>query len=164
MKTNILLVSEQMPYFKSVALRSLPSRYIHLAEDLAQDAIMKSIEKIHLYDASKGNFKSWLFKLTQNLCFDAVRKLDKMNIVPMSIELLHNKSDHSKEIHHAELKVIRRAMKHLNDRDRQLILYKFVFNLSGKEMAQLLEIPEAQINTYFKRAKMRLVELCEKAA
>jgi DNA-directed RNA polymerase specialized sigma24 family protein len=55
-------------------------------------------------------------------------------------------------------------MKHLNDRDRQLILYKFVFNLSGKEMAQLLEIPEAQINTYFKRAKMRLVELCEKAA
>jgi DNA-directed RNA polymerase specialized sigma24 family protein len=60
--------------------------------------------------------------------------------------------------------VIRRAMKHLNDRDRQLILYKFVFNLSGKEMAQLLEIPEAQINTYFKRAKMRLVELCAKAA
>jgi DNA-directed RNA polymerase specialized sigma24 family protein len=81
-----------------------------------------------LYDASKGNFKSWLFKLTQNLYFDAVRKLDKMNIVPMSIELLHVKADHSKEIHHAELKVIRHALKHLNDRDRQLLVFEFEVN------------------------------------
>ena len=45
MKTNILLISEQLPYFRAIVRRSLPSRYMHLAEDLAQDAIVKAIEK-----------------------------------------------------------------------------------------------------------------------
>jgi DNA-directed RNA polymerase specialized sigma24 family protein len=39
-----------------------------------------------------------------------------------------------------------------------------MFNLSGKEMAQLMNIPEAQINVYFKRAKEKLKQLCNKAA
>ncbi len=163
MKTNVHLISEQMTYFKAVAKRSLPSRYQHLAEDLAQDAILKAIEKIAYYDPSKGNFKSWLYRLTQNLCFDAIRKMDKMNVVPIHPNIVHNEKE-EKKIERAEIKKIRNAMQFLSKRDRMLITYKFMFNLSGREMAQLLNIPEAQINVYFKRAKERLMDICKKAA
>ncbi len=163
MKTNVHLISEQMTYFKAIAKRSLPSRYQHLAEDLAQDAILKAIEKVDYYDPSKGNFKSWLYRLTQNLCFDAIRKLDKMNIVPIHPNIVNNEKE-DKKIERTEIKKIRNAMQFLSKRDRMLITYKFMFNLSGREMAQLLNIPEAQINVYFKRAKERLIDICKQAA
>ena len=137
--------------------------YEHLAEDLAQDAILKAIEKIAYYDPSKGNFKSWLYRLTQNLCFDAIRKMDKMNVVPIHPNIVNNEKE-DKKIERAEIKKIRNAMQFLSKRDRMLITYKFMFNLSGREMAQLLNIPEAQINVYFKRAKERLIDICKEAA
>lgn len=165
MKTNILLISEQLPYFRAIVRRSLPSRYMHLAEDLAQDAIVKAIEKIDKYDPSKGNFKSWLYRVTQNLCFDAIRSMNKMEIVPISSNVMQETfSNLSKDVNYGGLKKIRRAMKFLSDRDRMLITYRFMFNLSGREMAQLTGIPENQINIYFQRAKNRLIELCKEAA
>lgn len=163
MKTNILLISEQLPYFKTIVRRSLPARYMHLADDLAQDAILKSIEKVDMYDQSKGNFKSWLYRLTQNLCFDAVRSMNRMEMIPISSNVMESESS-NKNVDLAELKKIRRAMKFLSERDRMLITYRFMFNLSGREMAQLSGIPENQINIYFQRAKLRLMELCKKAA
>ena len=163
MKTNILLISEQLPYFKAIVRRSLPARYMHLADDLAQDAILKAIEKVQMYDPSKGNFKSWLYRLTQNLCFDAIRSMDRMEMVPIAATVMDHDFN-SKNVDPAELKKVRRAMKFLSERDRMLITYRFMFNLSGREMAQLTGIPENQINIYFQRAKIRLVELCKKAA
>jgi RNA polymerase sigma factor (sigma-70 family) len=165
MKTNILLISEQLPYFRAIVRRSLPSRYMHLAEDLAQDAIVKAIEKIDKYDPSKGNFKSWLYRVTQNLCFDTIRSMNKMEMVPISSNVMHETfSNLSKDVNYDGLKKIRKAMKFLSDRDRMLITYRFMFNLSGREMAQLTGIPENQINIYFQRAKNRLIELCKEAA
>ena len=165
MKTNILLISEQLPYFRAIVRRSLPSRYMHLAEDLAQDAIVKAIEKIDKYDPSKGNFKSWLYRVTQNLCFDTIRSMNKMEMVPISSNVMQETfSNLSKDVNYDGLKKIRRAMKFLSDRDRMLITYRFMFNLSGREMAQLTGIPENQINIYFQRAKNRLIELCKEAA
>jgi RNA polymerase sigma factor (sigma-70 family) len=165
MKTNILLISEQLPYFRAIVRRSLPSRYMHLAEDLAQDAIVKAIEKIDKYDPSKGNFKSWLYRVTQNLCFDAIRSMNKMEMVPISTNVLQETfSTLSKDVPYDGLKKIRRAIKFLSDRDRMLITCRFMFNLSGREMAQLTGIPENQINIYFQRAKNRLIDLCKEAA
>jgi RNA polymerase sigma factor (sigma-70 family) len=163
MKSNILVISEQLPYFKAIVRKSLPARYRHLADDLAQDAILKSIEKVHLYDPSKGNFKSWLYRLTQNLCFDAIRYMDRVEMIPISanvidVEYLDKNLDVNK------LKKIRRAMKFLSQRDRMLITCRFMFNLNGREMASLTGIPENQINIYFQRAKLRLIEHCKKAA
>lgn len=163
MKTNILLISEQLPYFKAIVRRSLPARYMHLADDLAQDAILKAIEKVHMYDQTKGNFKSWLYRLTQNLCFDAIRSMDRMEMVPIAATVMDHDFN-NKNVDPAEIKKVRRAMKFLSERDRMLITYRFMFNLSGREMAQLTGIPENQINIYFQRAKIRLMELCKKAA
>jgi RNA polymerase sigma-70 factor (ECF subfamily) len=164
MKSNVQLISEQMDYFRIIAQRSLPQRYKHLAEDLAQDAIIKAIEKVNYYDASKGNFKSWLYRLTQNHCFDAIRKLNKMDCIPLQGLQLEDHIAMDKSIDKSRLRTIRKAMTHLSERDRILITYRFLFNLSGKEMSQLMDIPEKQINVYLQRAKDRLKLLCANAA
>ena len=116
-----------------------------------------------MYDHTKGNFKSWLYRLTQNLCFDAIRSMDRMEMVPITANVMDHNFN-SKNVDPAEIKKVRRAMKFLSERDRMLITYRFMFNLSGREMAQLTGIPENQINIYFQRAKIRLMELCKKAA
>lgn len=164
MKTKLDLISEQLPYFRAVAKRSLPNHYLHLADDLAQDAIIKAIENIHKYDPSKGNFKSWLYRVTQNLCFDAIRSMKKMDLVPLNGTIYHQDNSEQKDLEQTQLRVIRKAMAFLSDRDRQLITYRFMYGMSGREMSQLMNIPESQINIYFQRAKNRLKELCKDAA
>jgi RNA polymerase sigma factor (sigma-70 family) len=162
MKTNLQFLSEQLPYFKVVAKRSLPNRYIHLADDLAQDAILKAIEKLHKYDSSKGNFKNWLYRLTQNHCFDAIRKMDKMETLPINSQVVANPTEH-RSLDRQDLKKIRKAMEFLSERDRMLITYRLIFDLSGKEISAQTGIPENQVNVYFKRAKERLQALCKVA-
>jgi RNA polymerase sigma-70 factor (ECF subfamily) len=163
MKTNVQLISEQLSYFRAIAYRSLPKRYMYLAEDLAQDAVVKALTKVHLYNPEKGNFKSWLYRLTQNVCFDAIRKLDRMDTVPLNTQII-NPLEHTKDFDHRDIRKIRHAMKFLSEREQKLITYRFMFSLSGKEMAQLMDIPEAHVNVYFKRAKEKLTELVREAA
>lgn len=162
MKTNLLFLSEQLPYFRIVAKRSLPSRYLHLAEDLAQDAILKAIENLHKYDPDKGNFKNWLYRLTQNHCFDAIRKMDKMETMPINSHVIANPVEH-RDLDRSDLRKIRKAMEFLSERDRMLITYRLIFELSGKEISEHTGIPENQVNVYFKRAKERLQALCKAA-
>ena len=164
MKTKLDLISEQLPYFRAVAKRSLPKHYLHLSDDLAQDAIIKAIENLHKYDPAKGNFKSWLYRVTQNLCFDAIRSMKKMDLVPLNGTIYHHDDKEQKDLEHMQLRAIRKAMAFLSDRDRQLITYRFMYGMSGREMSQLMNIPESQINIYFQRAKNRLKELCKNAA
>lgn len=44
-----------------------------VAEDLAQEAMAKCIEKIHLYN-EKSKFSSWLISIATNLYIDQIRK------------------------------------------------------------------------------------------
>jgi len=155
MNPNVLLISEQMPYFKAIVYRSIPSRFHYLADDLAQDAIIKCIEKLDKYNPEKGNFKSWLYTVTQNLCFDALRKLDKMNEMPLTYDLVHME-DTTHLPDSEETKRIRQAICYLAPRDRRIIMYKFFFNCSGREISTILGIPENQVAMYYKRAKERL--------
>lgn len=159
----IQIICDNIDYFKLVATRSLPSRFKHLSEDLAQDAIALAIEKIDRYDPSKGNIKSWLYRLIQNVCFDEVRKLKKLDTTPLSIHIFNladEKNYCSIEERRQDRKHIRKALRLLNERDRKIIVARFLFSLSGREVADLLGIPENQINVYIRRAKLRLEEQC----
>lgn len=154
MNTRILFVAEHVSYFQTIALRSLPLRYRHLYEDLAQDAIVKCIDKIDLYDESKGNLKSWIYRVTQNLCFDAVKKMDRMKITPLTFDIVQD--EEHRTIDSIEKAKIRKAIRLLPKKDRKLIMLKNYFNYSGKEISEALDIPESQVAVYYRRAKMKL--------
>ena len=165
MEAYIKFIAEEFNFFVAITKKYLPSQLQHLAQDLAQDAIVLAIEKIDSFDASKGNLKSWLYRVTQNLCFDYVRRYNKISLVPLNtIEYkisIDEVVDHS--LHKLKVNKILAALNHLNRRDQEIIKYKFLYNFSGRELALLLDIPEKQINVYVKRAKEKLLTVLKVA-
>lgn len=162
MDKQTLLNADRMAYLRTIVFRSLPKRYLHLAEDLVQDAAIKCLDKIDMYDETKGNFKSWIYRVTQNHCFDVIRKMDRMKTMPLNIDIIVNHE--TKKFDELEKHKIRKAIRCLNKRDRELIMMKFYFDYSTKEICATLDIPERQIAVYYKRAKERLLSHYHKVA
>jgi RNA polymerase sigma factor (sigma-70 family) len=163
MKNQLEILSDQLPFFRTIVNRNLPVRYHYLAEDVAQDAIIKAIENISKYDPRKGNFRSWLYRLTQNLCFDTYRKLERVQYVPLNREIFHL-SNESRKLDRQEIRLARKALRNLCERDRMLIICRIIFEMSSKEIAVLTNIPEEQVNVYFRRARLRLQKVYLTAA
>lgn len=159
METYITFISREFGFFVSIAKKNLPKHLQHLSEDIAQDAIILAIEKIEMYDSSKGNLKAWLYRITQNLCYDYCRRYNKIDIIPINNcefkLVIDDVIDDS--IQALKVQKIMRAISQLCKRDQELIRYKFLYNFSGKDLAELLGIPEKQINVYVKRAKDKLL-------
>ena len=42
--------------------------------DVAQDSVIRAFNKLHLYDETKGSFKSWVASIAKNVCIDFLRK------------------------------------------------------------------------------------------
>jgi len=53
-----------------------------LAADLTQDVFIKLFKSADQYTAT-GKFKSWLFRLAQNICIDAYRKQSKAKVLSL---------------------------------------------------------------------------------
>lgn len=169
MENLILFIAKEFKFFESITEKYLPSHLKHLAQDAAQDAILKALSNIEKFNNQNGNLKSWLFKLTQNICFDYHRKYKNEKLIPINnLEFkLTNDKDFSFEFHSDEIeersKIVMNALKQLNQRDQEIIKCKFLLNYSGKELAKLLSIPEKHIHIYVKRAKAKLIQIINAA-
>ena len=165
MEAYIKFISEEFGFFVAITKKYLPPHLQYLSQDLAQDAIVLAIEKINSFDSSKGNLKSWLFRVTQNLCFDYARKYNKVSLIPLNnVEYkISTEEVVDNTLNKLRVKKILSAIKHLNKRDQEIIKYKFIYNFSGRELSVLLDIPEKQINVYVKRAKEKLLIILKAA-
>ena len=165
MKAYVKFISEEFNFFVAITKKYLPAHLQHLSQDLAQDAIVLAIEKIDSFDSSKGSLKSWLFRVTQNLCFDYVRRYNKISLVPLNTVEYKISIDEvvDNTLHKLKVNKFLAALKHLKQRDQKIIKYKFLYNFSGRELAILLDIPEKQINVYVKRAKEKLLKVLNAA-
>jgi RNA polymerase sigma-70 factor (ECF subfamily) len=152
---TIQFIYNQFHFFRAVVRRSLPNQYWDLSEDFAQDAMLKAIDKIDSFNSQKGNIKSWLYRVIQNHCFDELRKLNRTQIVSIN-DYAYDLNEPEIESKEVEFAFIRKAMMHLESRDRRILIYKFMQGMTGKEISHIMGIPENQINMYIKRAKERL--------
>lgn len=53
----------------------------HTAEDIAQDVFIAVWTKAKLFEPSKGNFSTWVYRMTRNKWIDHRRKYDRMQPV-----------------------------------------------------------------------------------
>lgn len=112
----------------------------NLAEDLAQETMVRAIEKIGLYDSRKSKFSTWLITVARNIYIDSLRKKKHEQIyinAETAMEDLFEVPCDSKEDWHRMLE----ALAALSDESRCPLVLKHYYGYSLDEIAKIMKIP-----------------------
>ena len=152
---------------------SIVHRMVHdreLAEDLAQDAFVRTFNNLDRYDPSY-KFSSWLFKIAYNMTVDHLRKreLDTVSIhgapdavtadrqaaTSIALESSEERPDELLEAREVGDE-IEEAIARLRPEYRTAILLRHVEGRPYEEIAEIMDIPLGTVKTYIFRARREL--------
>ena len=155
-------IADFLPAAIRIAKKHLYGPLSRLAEDAAQDALIKALEKEHLFPGKLEKFEHWLYTIVKNTCTDMARKkrelLTKEGDVS-SLAATECSEESDKHERREAYKNLKRSIHKLPDRDKKVILLRDFFKCSGKETAAYLGIPQSNVHVYYQRAKKRLSAL-----
>lgn len=118
------------------------------AEDLVETVFLKVWENIRQYKPRKKSFSAWMFRIAHNLVVDYYRS-SKGNFIE---ELTPQLPDQSRE--HNPIRVtqgvldqdlLKEAIRKLKKQYQEIIIYKFINDLSSKEIADILKKSEGSL-------------------
>ena len=157
----------ERPVF-SLILRMVRDR--ELAEDLSQEAFVRTLNNLRRYDPSY-KFSSWLFKIAYNLTIDHLRKkeLDVVSIhgapdavtaerqAATEITLVSPDERPDELLEARELgSEIEQAIGQLRPEYRTAILLRHVEGYAYDEIARVMDIPLGTVKTYIHRGRNEL--------
>lgn len=118
------------------------------AEDLMETVFLKVWENIRQYKHKKRSFSAWVFRIAHNLVVDYYRSSKDRYMRELTTQVPDQKREHNpiKTTQNAmdkdNLKV---AMAKLKKQYQEIIIYKFINELSNKEIAQILNKTEGSL-------------------
>jgi len=115
------------------------------AEELAQETMTKSIEKIHLYE-NKSKFSSWLISIASNLFIDRERK-KKREKKWMREEEIFRKLKWQTEIRNEEWNDALSALGKLQEDVRIPIILKHYYGYSYDEIGVMMKVSSGTIKS-----------------
>lgn len=128
----------------------------HVAEDLTEDTFFKAWKNIKKYKKGKHNFSAWLFRIAHNLVVDHYRK-NKYKTDPIDENFVDTKDTPVQKVNIKLNQIrIRKMIKKLPQGHQQVIVLKYINELSNKEIAQSLGKSEGAIRTIQFRALEKL--------
>ncbi|MGI9038187.1 MAG: sigma-70 family RNA polymerase sigma factor [Gemmatimonadota bacterium] len=157
----------QRPVF-SIVYRMVRDR--ELAEDLAQEAFVRTFNNLDRYDPTY-KFSSWLFKIAYNLTVDHLRRkrpqtvsihgapdamtADEQGATAVTLESDEEMPDDRLEA--LELaQEMERAIGTLREDYRTAIVLRHVEGRAYEEIAEIMDIPLGTVKTYIFRARRQL--------
>jgi RNA polymerase sigma-70 factor, ECF subfamily len=138
-----------------------------IAEEVLQEAFMRSWQQSGRFELNRGNYASWLLSITHNLAIDEVRKSQrrpqKADMVDIT-DVLRSEIDTTANVEEAaeaaELRgVIRNAMDHLPEAQRRVIELAYFEGLSQREIAAFLNEPLGTIKTRMRLGMQKLKDV-----
>jgi RNA polymerase sigma-70 factor, ECF subfamily len=133
-----------------------------IAEDLTQAVFYKALEKLDSFDEEIAGFRPWIYKIAHNLVIDHYRNFRQTTTLN---EMLADE-DHKFEekiLQNMQVQNIYKAMnKELTEEQKQIIILKFVNDLSNKEIALILNKNEEAIRSLQYRALQNLRKTIKK--
>jgi len=131
----------------------------HDAEDLTARVFQRAMKHIHNYTDRGVPFSAWLYRIAHNLVANWHRDRSRKQEIPITdIPVLPAKGDHPEtnlvrtEEQDALLKLIRR----LPPERQQLLILKFVENLSNADIGQIMGRSEGAIKSLYHRTLLAL--------
>ena len=113
------------------------------AEDLAADVFVKVLEKLDSFDESKASFSTWIYTITRNTLTDYFRTRKVFAEIPVTMEADTSVED---DICNAEtLELLTKALEALDERERDIVVFRYYFNKQLKDIAAQMGISYAYV-------------------
>ncbi len=138
------------------------------AMELCQETFMKVFRARESYDPSQP-FLPWFHRILRNTCFSFLRRHRRLKAMSLStvdsdgeetdFEILDPDPGPVERAESDEAAILlRRALASLSARDREILALRQFQELSYKEIARTLEIPEGTVMSRLYHARRRLAE------
>lgn len=126
------------------------------AYDITQDVLIAMMQNLSQYHPWK-RFDSWIFTIAHNKCMDYFR-LQK-HLVPMPEDMTERPDPSPPPDVLAELTIpVREALGRLSDKQREVVVYHYFYQLTAKEIAELTGAPLPTIKSRLVSAKKALLK------
>ncbi len=129
------------------------------AEDLTQTTFERALRAWSRFDPRRGSEQAWLLKIARNLLIDHHRRDRSGRSEPIDERVLPPVSGPEERM--TASPELAEALGSLSDRDRELVALRFGGELTGPEIAGLLDLSLANVQQILSRSLRRLRALLE---
>ena len=146
-------------------------RYIYFrvpkddVEDLTEMVFLKAWEKIHQYKFGRKSFSAWVFRIAHNLVVDTYRFNKNKEVSELSPNVPEHRREHNPikvTEHGLHSQYLKDALGNLKPHYKQIVILKFINELSNKEIADVLGKSEGSVRILqFRALKALRVEMEE---
>lgn len=147
------------PLYRYVYYRVEPD----IAEDITEEAFLKAWQNLKKYKPGEHPFSAWLFRIAHNLVVDHYRK--KQDFTEIDENLPAKESDIDPK-RNTSLKIdkiqLHKIIRKLPDNYQQVIVLKYINDLSNPEISSVMGKSEGAIRTLQSRALKELRDMIEK--
>ena len=135
-----------------------------LAEDLTSDVFVRMVDKIGKYTQNGRPLAAWLYTIARNLVIDHHRRDNQLTWVPLEERLIEARDYNPDNETDRNLlqECLMKALQHLTDEQRQVILLKFVERRSNADVGTILGKTEGSIKSLQHRALAALRRALDK--
>lgn len=117
-------------------------------EDLMQDTYLKAIRALEYYVLGT-NFKAWISKIAHNLAINEYNKNKNIDSLDdeMAPEVIDERVDNS--LLDSALRILEEEKK---EEMKEIFVYRIIFNMKFKDIANILELPKSTVFDIYNRA------------
>jgi RNA polymerase sigma-70 factor (ECF subfamily) len=130
-----------------------------IAEDLTSDVFLKALKSFDSFDETRS-FQSWIFAIAHNHLVNYYRTATRETQL-FEDQYLTQMDTNKVELNY-ELEAVMKVINQMEQSDRDILLLRFVDQLSNSEIAQLLSKEEGAIRTKMSRGLAKLRSMLDK--
>lgn len=139
----------------------------HDAEDLTAKVFHRAIGHMKTYEEKGVPFQAWLYRIAHNLVANFHRDEGRRKIIPLDdyiAQSLRSEAPEKQLEDNEEKAALLRAIRRLSQERQDLLVMKFVDNLSNAEIGAILGRTEGAIKSLYHRTLLALREEMRPAA
>jgi RNA polymerase sigma-70 factor, ECF subfamily len=134
------------------------------AEDLVETVFIKIWENINKYKHGKSNFSAWVFRIAHNVVVDHYRMFKDHEYDELDVNAPDYKREHN-PIRTTEgalqQEVLKKALFKLKKQYQEVIIHKFINELSNEEISKILKKSEGSLRILQFRALKALKHILD---
>ncbi len=122
------------------------------AEDLTSDVFTKAFQKIDSFDAGKGNFSAWLYRIARNTVIDHYRTRKATLPIDDVFDVAFDERTVEQKDAIMALEKVSKYLDTLNPKQREIITLRIWEELSYREIAEIVGGTEDSVKMAFSRS------------